>query len=335
PDPGRHRRRGAAGRAARRERRRAGVARAAMQQIAREPAQRERRRVAAAENDRAGAQQIVDHRAVGLRHQVLLQPRPVAGREPGLIDIDLGRHRNAGQGTRVLAAGDHPVDRVGPLPHQLGPVGDQRIEPGIDGVEALKRGLRGLAGGRLARADEVGKLGCGKTPEFGHSATIRVRRDACGVAPCPNMHVWCKAVAYLIRYWQIHTPSHRKRRARFNSLDMADRTDTANVVIRPPIAWVVAVLVGLALDSLMPWWFVPSAPCPPWLGALVFGLALALIGWAIAPVTRAGSNVPTNRPTTTIVDTGPYRLTRNPISLGMVLGLIGLAIAFNSLWLLL
>ena len=46
---------------------------------------------------------------------------------------------------------------------------------------------------------------------------------------------------------------------------------------------------------------------------------------------RAGSNVPTSLPTTTIVETGP----RNPIYLGMVLGLIGLAIAFNSLWLLL
>ena len=39
-------------------------------------------------------------------------------------------------------------------------------------------------------------------------------------------------------------------------------------------------------------------------------------------------------PTTTIVDAGPYRFTRNPIYLGMIVGLIGLAIAFDSLWLL-
>ena len=50
---------------------------------------------------------------------------------------------------------------------------------------------------------------------------------------------------------------------------------------------------------------------------------------------RAGSSVPTNRPTTAIVETGPYCFTRNPIYLGMMLGLVGLAIALNSLWLVL
>jgi protein-S-isoprenylcysteine O-methyltransferase Ste14 len=116
---------------------------------------------------------------------------------------------------------------------------------------------------------------------------------------------------------------------------MADTTDTANVIFRPPIAWAVAVLAGLALNWLMPLPFVPAAVPTGWLGAMVFALALALFAWSIATITQAGSNVPTNLPTTTIVDTGPYRFTRNPIYLGMVLGLIGLAIALNSLWLLL
>jgi len=115
---------------------------------------------------------------------------------------------------------------------------------------------------------------------------------------------------------------------------MADTADTANVIVRPPIAWALAVLAGLALNWLMPLPFLPAAVPTGWLGTIVFALALALVAWAISTMTRAGSNVPTSLPSTTIVETGPYRFTRNPIYLGMVLGLIGLAIAFNSLWLL-
>jgi len=40
---------------------------------------------------------------------------------------------------------------------------------------------------------------------------------------------------------------------------------------------------------------------------LVFAIALALAACAIATLTRAGSNVPTSMPTTTIVDAGLYR----------------------------
>jgi protein-S-isoprenylcysteine O-methyltransferase Ste14 len=131
---------------------------------------------------------------------------------------------------------------------------------------------------------------------------------------------------------RVRTP---KRGASSNSPTMADTTDTANVIVRPPIAWAVAVLAGFALNWLMPLPFVPAAAPAGWLGAMVFALALALFAWAITTITGAGSNVRTSLPTTTIVDIGPYRFTRNPIYLAMALGLIGFAIALNSLWLLL
>jgi protein-S-isoprenylcysteine O-methyltransferase Ste14 len=115
---------------------------------------------------------------------------------------------------------------------------------------------------------------------------------------------------------------------------MSDSADTAHVIIRPPIAWALAVLAGLALDWLVQLPFVPVMLPAGWLGATVFALALALAVWAIVTMTRAGSSVPTNLPTATIVETGLYRVTRNPIYLGMFLGLAGLAIAFDSLWLL-
>lgn len=116
---------------------------------------------------------------------------------------------------------------------------------------------------------------------------------------------------------------------------MSGPADTAQVIARPPLLWGLAVVAGFALDWLMPLRFVPAAVPAGWLGGAVLAIAVALFAWAIATVTRAGSNVPTNKPTTSIVDTGPYRFTRNPIYLGMMLGLAGLAIAFDSFWLLL
>jgi protein-S-isoprenylcysteine O-methyltransferase Ste14 len=115
---------------------------------------------------------------------------------------------------------------------------------------------------------------------------------------------------------------------------MANTADTAHVIIRPPLAWGLAVIAGLALNWLVPLPFLPADLPAGWPGTAVFVLALALVVWAIVTMTKAGSNVPTNRPTTTIVGSGPYRFTRNPIYLGMFLGLIGLTIAFDTLWLL-
>ena len=115
---------------------------------------------------------------------------------------------------------------------------------------------------------------------------------------------------------------------------MDNTADTAQVIIRPPLAWGLAIIAGLTLNWLVPLPFLPADLPAGWLGAMVFVLAVALFAWAIVTMTRVGSNVPTSRPTTTVVEAGPYRFTRNPIYLGVFLGLIGLAIAFDNLWLL-
>ena len=112
------------------------------------------------------------------------------------------------------------------------------------------------------------------------------------------------------------------------------RSDTAAVIIRPPLALLLAIMAGLALNRLVPLPFLPPDLPALWLGAAAFAVGLALAIWAITTMTRAGSNVPTNLPTTTIVERGPYRFTRNPIYLGMFLALIGLTVALDNFWLL-
>ena len=115
---------------------------------------------------------------------------------------------------------------------------------------------------------------------------------------------------------------------------MCQDTDTSNAVVRPPVAWILAIVAGIAVDRLYPLRFVPASVPGAWVGGTIFAIALALAIWAIVTIRKAGTRVETYKPTTTIVVNGPYRFTRNPIYLGMVLGQIGLAIALDSLWLL-
>jgi protein-S-isoprenylcysteine O-methyltransferase Ste14 len=115
---------------------------------------------------------------------------------------------------------------------------------------------------------------------------------------------------------------------------MNEPTDSANTVVRPPIAWAHAFVAGLGADRLYPLRFVPVSIAGAWLGSSVFAAGFALAVWAIVTIRKAGTRVETDKPTTTIVADGPYRFTRNPIYVGMLLGQVGLAVGFDSLWML-
>jgi protein-S-isoprenylcysteine O-methyltransferase Ste14 len=115
---------------------------------------------------------------------------------------------------------------------------------------------------------------------------------------------------------------------------MAETVDRPNVVIPPPIAWALAIVVGLGLGWLYPLPFIPAIIPHVWVGVVVFALAVALAVWAIVTIRRAGTQFDIRKPTTAIVENGPYGATRNPIYLGMFLGQTGIAIGFDNLWVL-
>ncbi len=115
---------------------------------------------------------------------------------------------------------------------------------------------------------------------------------------------------------------------------MSQDADVSNAVVRPPVAWALAFVAGLGVDWLYPLRFVPTSFPAARIGGAVFSVGLALAIWAITTIRRAGTRVETNKPTTAIVVNGPYRFTRNPIYIGMILGQTGLAIGFNSVWIL-
>ena len=110
--------------------------------------------------------------------------------------------------------------------------------------------------------------------------------------------------------------------------------DVANLgLVRPPFVYGVSIALGLVVHLSWPTRLIPSSVSTP-LGAIVTLLAVALFVSAVRTLRAAGTPIPGNRPTTTIVCTGPYRFSRNPIYLAFSLFQLGLALLVNSLALL-
>jgi protein-S-isoprenylcysteine O-methyltransferase Ste14 len=74
------------------------------------------------------------------------------------------------------------------------------------------------------------------------------------------------------------------------------------------------------------WTSVPIAVVAP-IGLLA--VACAFVVWCLA--FRAIGFIPSIRPPKGLVDTGPYGVVRNPIYLGILMGTLGLSLAFRAL----
>lgn len=102
--------------------------------------------------------------------------------------------------------------------------------------------------------------------------------------------------------------------------------------VRPPVVYLGSIALGLGIHGAWPARWLPDPVGA--LGALATLVAVALFAWSVRTFRGAGTPIPGNRPTTTIVRTGPYRFSRNPIYLAFSLFQLGLSLWINSLGLL-
>ncbi len=114
----------------------------------------------------------------------------------------------------------------------------------------------------------------------------------------------------------------------------AHRPDTAEIAFLPPLGLLVALGLAVLLEWLLPLPFLPGPPTPVMIAA---GAALGLGGFGLAAsgayiFRRAETNVDPRRPALALVEAGPFRFTRNPMYLGMVALILGLALAFSLDW---
>ena len=110
--------------------------------------------------------------------------------------------------------------------------------------------------------------------------------------------------------------------------------DTAGVVAPPPLIFLAGLGAGFGLEALLEGGTLPDAVRWP-LGGLAVVAGIALQTSFMVAFSRKGTSVEPWKPTTAIVTTGPYRLTRNPAYLGMALIYVGVALLADAPWALL
>src|SRR5262245_20705637 len=86
--------------------------------------------------------------------------------------------------------------------------------------------------------------------------------------------------------------------------------DVANPgLVRPPLVYLISLLAGTVMHLAVPLRFLPATFAVP-LGIPLVAVAIALFSYSVAKFRAAGTPLPGGKPTTAIVRTGPYRLSR-------------------------
>jgi protein-S-isoprenylcysteine O-methyltransferase Ste14 len=116
----------------------------------------------------------------------------------------------------------------------------------------------------------------------------------------------------------------------------ASDTAVAGVIARPPFLYLSCLVLGLALDRLLPLPLTfPEITLIRWTvggGLILIGVATTAAG--VRNFSRAATPVPSNQPVRALVTTGIHGWSRNPIYVGMFLLYAGIGIAARSPWVL-
>ncbi|HTR79373.1 MAG TPA: isoprenylcysteine carboxylmethyltransferase family protein [Gemmatimonadaceae bacterium] len=107
----------------------------------------------------------------------------------------------------------------------------------------------------------------------------------------------------------------------------------AGVRFPPPLVYLFGLLAALIINRARPLWL--AAPEPRWmfLLGLCFMLAgLLFAGSGVATFRRHRTAVVPFHPASVIVSSGPYRMTRNPMYLGMAGSYVGCSFVLDTWW---
>ena len=114
------------------------------------------------------------------------------------------------------------------------------------------------------------------------------------------------------------------------------KADNADVPVIPPVLFGAGIGAGYLLRWLAPVRLVPVRLKgeAAFAGSGLALLGLAFGGWALFTFLRAKTTPHPNHPVSALVTWGPYRVSRNPMYVGLSVFTAGLALLGNTAWVL-
>jgi len=118
--------------------------------------------------------------------------------------------------------------------------------------------------------------------------------------------------------------------ARSEDVGRAEDRDGPGVFVPPPLQFGLAVAAGVILDGNAPGWH-QLTDLPQFAGLVVALAGLGLIAICLGLFRRFGTRPEPWQPDQALIASGVYKLSRNPMYLGMALLCLGIAMLFESL----
>jgi protein-S-isoprenylcysteine O-methyltransferase Ste14 len=106
--------------------------------------------------------------------------------------------------------------------------------------------------------------------------------------------------------------------------------DRAKVALLPPLIPLFAVGAGVLIQLALPVAVAPASITTP-LGVLLILVSILLVVAAARELAKARTTFDVRKPTTALVVTGVFRLSRNPVYFSMLLLCMGIALLGNSM----
>jgi protein-S-isoprenylcysteine O-methyltransferase Ste14 len=106
-------------------------------------------------------------------------------------------------------------------------------------------------------------------------------------------------------------------------------------LLRVPVPWVFVLtyLIGVALERLRPDWVLSNAPqVSKTVGAVLFTAGAVIAGWGLVIFHKARTTTVPGKVSAKLVTWGPYRFTRNPMYVGLILAYLGEAGLLKQIW---